>query len=255
MQRADLTIVGAGVLGTFHAFHALHRGLRVILLEKDLAPQGATVRNFGMVVPSGMPQGQWQQYGIESAQLYKDIQAQFDIGVRQQGSIYIASDQDELGLLEELHEINKLNDYPSLLYSKDACLAMYPALQRSYCMGGLLFPEEVTVESRMMIHQLIAYLQEQFALCYQPLAHAVSCESRPEGVRVEDTQGRTYLADKVVICSGHEFKSLYPQIFYRSDIEVAKLQMMQTYPFASVTLKSPILTGLTIRRYESLAHV
>jgi hypothetical protein len=27
--------------------------------------------------------------------------------------------------------------------------------------------------------------------------------------------------------------------------------MMQTYPFASVTLKSPILTGLTIRRYES----
>lgn len=231
--------------------HALQRGLSVILLEKDLAPQDATVRNFGMVVPSGMPQGQWQQYGIESTRLYKAIQARFDIGVRPQGSVYIASDQDELGLLEELHEINTHNDYPSLLLSQDACLATYPALQRSYCVGGLVFPEEVTIEPRCMIHRLLAYLQEQCALCYQPLAHAVACEVGPQGVRVEDTQGRTYLADKVIICSGREFKSLYPQVFYGSDIEVVKLQMMQTYPCAGVSLKSSLLTGLTIRRYES----
>jgi FAD dependent oxidoreductase TIGR03364 len=251
MQRADLLIVGAGVLGTFHALQALQCGFSVILLEKDLAPQDATVRNFGMVVPSGMAQGQWQKYGITSTQLYKDIQAQFDIGVRQQGSVYIASDRDELGLLEELHEINQHNDYPSLLLSQDACLATYPALRRSYCVGGLVFPDEVTVEPRYMIHRLIAYLQEQFALCYQPLAHAVACEVILQGVRVEDTQGRAYLADKVIICSGREFKSLYPQIFYGSDIEVVKLQMMQTYPLADVPLKSSLLTGLTIRRYES----
>ena len=137
MRQADLLIVGAGVLGTFHALHALQRGYSVILLEKDAAPQDATVRNFGMVVPSGLPQGQWQQYGIESTRLYTSIQAQFDIGVRQQGSLYIASDQDDLGLLEELYEINQHNDYPSLLLSQDACLATYPALQRSYCVGGL----------------------------------------------------------------------------------------------------------------------
>ena len=101
-----------------------------------------------------------------------------------------------------------------------------------------MFPDEVTVEPRCMIHRLIAYLQEQFALCYQPLAQAVACEVLPQGIRVEDTQGRAYLADQVIICSGREFKSLYPQVFYASDIEVAKLQMMQTYPCKGITLRS-----------------
>ena len=54
-----------------------------------------------------------------------------------------------------------------------------------------------------------------------------------------------------VCCSGREFQSLYPQVFYARDIEVAKLQMMQTSPCEGITLKLSILTGLTIRRYES----
>ncbi|MGI9459159.1 MAG: FAD-dependent oxidoreductase, partial [Pirellulales bacterium] len=61
-NNADLLVVGGGVLGAFHAYHAMQRGLTVILLEKDAAPVGATVRNFGQVVPSGLDQ-HWQQYG------------------------------------------------------------------------------------------------------------------------------------------------------------------------------------------------
>ena len=58
----DLIVVGGGVLGAFHAYHALKNGLKVALIEKDKAPQGATVRNFGQVVPSGMNE-KWQTYG------------------------------------------------------------------------------------------------------------------------------------------------------------------------------------------------
>ena len=73
MEYADLIVVGARVLGTFHAFHAARLGLKTILIEKDLAPQDATVRNFGQVVPSGMPQGQGQQFGIESTRIRSDL--------------------------------------------------------------------------------------------------------------------------------------------------------------------------------------
>lgn len=69
MEYADLIVVGAGVLGTFHAFHAARLGLKTILIEKDLAPQDATVRNFGQVVP----QGQWEQFGIESTRIRSDL--------------------------------------------------------------------------------------------------------------------------------------------------------------------------------------
>jgi glycine/D-amino acid oxidase-like deaminating enzyme len=54
---------------------------------------------------------------------------------------------------------------PSIeLMSPDACRLKYPAFKPSYCTGGLCFPQEIPIEPRTMIHRLIAYLQEQFAL-------------------------------------------------------------------------------------------
>ena len=57
-MKYDLIIVGAGILGTAHAYHAANKGLKVLILEKDNFPVGSTVRNFGQVVPSGMA-GSW----------------------------------------------------------------------------------------------------------------------------------------------------------------------------------------------------
>ena len=102
-KEFDLIVVGAGILGLFHAYHAAARKRSVLLLEKDIGPQGATVRNFGQVVPSGMPQGRWQQYGRYATLLYQELQNKHDIGIRQQCSIYVASDAEEKALLEELH--------------------------------------------------------------------------------------------------------------------------------------------------------
>lgn len=56
---------------------------------------------------------EWQRHGRKSLDIYKSIQAQFDISVRQNGSVYIASDAEEMTLLEELAAINRANDYPA----------------------------------------------------------------------------------------------------------------------------------------------
>ena len=86
----DLIVIGGGVLGTFHAYHALKAGMKVAIIEKDKMPKSATIQNFGQVVPSGMD-SKWQTYGRESLAIYKEIQSQFDISVRQNGSVYLAS--------------------------------------------------------------------------------------------------------------------------------------------------------------------
>jgi glycine/D-amino acid oxidase-like deaminating enzyme len=79
--KFDLIVVGGGILGTFHAYHALKKGLKVALLEKNSVPQGATVRNFGQVVPSGMDL-KWQNFGRESLAMYNELQFQADLTVR-----------------------------------------------------------------------------------------------------------------------------------------------------------------------------
>lgn len=248
----DLIVIGGGVLGTFHAYQAIKKGLVVALIEKNTTPQGATVRNFGQVVPSGM-NGKWQTYGRESLEIYKDIQSKFDISVRQEGTVYLASDQEEVQLLEELSEINKNNAYPSRLLTRKECLQDYPGLREDYARAGLFFPEEVVVEPRLMINRLHTYLVDIGLELYKN-TEAIECNSLVDYVSVHTAKGDTFSAGKVIICNGNDFKTLYPLLFNESDLEVSKLQMMQTLSQGSYRLRGAILTGLSIRRYEAFAE-
>ena len=246
----DLIVVGGGVLGTFHAYHALKNGLKVALVEKDRTPQGATVRNFGQVVPSGM-NSKWQAYGRESLRIYKEIQESFDISVRREGSVYIASNHEEVQLLEQLYQINQHNQYPSKLLTKENCLQRYPGLRKDYVLAGLYFPKEIMVEPRVMINKLHKYLGVAGMDLFLHTT-VLECNKLSDGVEVYLSSGKTLSAAKVIICNGSEFKTLYPQLFNESDLEVSKLQMMQTKPQPPhYLLKSSILTALSIRRYEA----
>ena len=248
--KYDLIVIGGGALGAFHAYHALEAGLKVAVIEKDKQPISATVRNFGQVVPSGMDT-KWQNYGRESLRIYDDIQSRFDISVRKNGSVYFASNDEEVQLIEELNIINKHNSYESHLLTKEQCLEKYPLLRNDYVKAGLFFPDEVTVEPRIMINRLLDFLIKEKGLDYFGNTKVLNCDASSEETTVVTASGEIYKASKVILCCGSEFKTLYPDIFAKSDLEVTKLQMLQTKPQPGYELKGSILTGLSIRRYEA----
>lgn len=243
-------IVGGGILGTFHAYHALERGLKVALFERNQQPQSATVRNFGQVVPSGMNL-KWQQYGRKSLEIYKSLQTASDLSLSPNGSIYLASDEEELQLIEELNAINKQNDYPSQLLSQQACYERYPNLVSGYCKGALFFPEEISVNPRLMIHRVHSYLKQHpnFSLYTNTLIKEL--DSAGINCKATDLQGNNYWGEKALVCSGAEFEWLFPELFNASDIEMVKLQMLRLKPQQNIHIPGNILTGLSIRRYES----
>jgi FAD dependent oxidoreductase TIGR03364 len=154
-------------------------------------------------------------------------------------------------LIEELSQINQSNNYESHLLTKDQCLDKYPGLRSDYVKAGLFFPEEVTVEPRTMIYKLQQFMIQSMGLKLIPNTTIVNCDSTLKGVSLSSFANKLFLASKVIICNGNEFKSLYPELFNASDLEVSKLQMMQTKPQKNYTLNGSILTGLSIRRYEA----
>jgi FAD dependent oxidoreductase TIGR03364 len=246
----DILVIGGGALGAFHAYHALQRGLSVALFEKDPAPNSATVRNFGQIVPSGM-NPTWQAHGRKSLEVYSSIQAKWDLGIQQNGSIYIASDDEERQLLEELHQINRDNDYPSELWTQAQCLARYPNLRTEYCRAGLFFPGELSANPRRMIHRLLAFLQQGPRFSYFPHTLIREIDSAGSACTARDLSGNTYRGEKALLCSGTEFAWLYPERFQQSDLEWVKLQMLRLKPQQNIQIPGNILTGHTIRRYES----
>ncbi len=252
-NQFDLLIVGGGALGTFHAYHALARGLKVALLERNQRPLSATVRNFGQIVPSGMD-ATWQQYGRKSLEIYKTLQSKAEMSVRAHGSIYFASDAAEMQLIEELSVINQSQDYASQLLTQKECYARYPSLHPQYCKGGLFFPDEVSVNPRILIHRVRQYLLEDPHFFYFPNTLVREIDSVGSQCIATDLRGQSYTAEQIFVCSGSEFEWLYPHLFMTSDIELVKLQMLRLKPQQHVRIPGNILTGLSIRRYESFSE-
>ena len=247
----DLIVVGAGALGTFHAYHAAILGKKVLLTEKDQYPTQATVRNFGQVVPSGMGTD-WFNYGVKGTEIYNQIQSEYDISIRNNGSVYIASDTDEQRLIHELKSIMDSRGYSSDLLTSSQCLAQWPALKNEYCKEALFFPQEVSAEPEQMIFRLLKYITTKFTnLQYRPSTTIIDCFVSGNVVKVISNQTVEYTAEKVIVCNGGEFKLLFGDLFLESGIITSKLQMFRTLPMPEVKLEGNILTGLTIRRYES----
>ena len=248
--KYDLAVIGAGILGISHALHALNKGLKVALFERHQKAQSSTVRNFGQVVPSGM-NPKWQSYCRKSLEIYKNIHSKSDIGVNQNGSIYIASNVEEIQLIEELYKINKANDYNSVLLSKEECFDKYPNLNSNYCKAGLFFPDEISVDPRIMIHRVLDYLKLNQNFSFFPNTLIKEIDSASDNCVISDSLNKVYRASICIVCSGAEFEQLYFKEFYESDIVMVKLQMLRLLPQNQIKIPGNILTGLTIRRYES----
>jgi FAD dependent oxidoreductase TIGR03364 len=70
-------------------------------------------------------------------------------------------------------------------------------------------------------------------------------------VRATLNNGQQVSAARLLVCSGHEVRLLFPEILAKANLVVSKLQMLKVAPVAGLDLPGNILTGLTIRRYEA----
>lgn len=250
VQQADIIVVGAGVLGAFHAYFAAKKGYNVILLERNIVPNDASTRNFGMVVQSIVEtDGEWADFARATREIYQAIQQERDISVKVTGSVYLASTEAERTVLEEFAQ-NYASSYNCIYLSADEALYRYPFVQRSYGQGALFFPDDLTVEPRQLLRCWLPYFTKKEQVRYMPQTTVVSVESAGTYCTVKDTQGNAFTSERVIICSGADYRTLFPEFFRRSGLRICKLQMMQTIVQPPV-LPHSILSGLSILRYPA----
>jgi len=249
-RHADIIVIGAGVFGTFHAYFAAQKGYKTLLIERNTYPSDASTRNFGMIVRSIVEtSGEWSTHVHTSQEIYQSIQQQHDIGVQIKGSLYIASTDLERTVLQEFAQAYS-SAYNCTFLDADETLHRYPFIQTSYCRGALLFPADLTLEPRRMLRQLIPYIVQTAPVEYISNTNIVAVESSGSHCLARDAKGNTYTADRVLICSGAEYRTLFPEFFLRSGLKICKLQMMQTVPQPQI-LPHSILSGLSIERYPA----
>jgi D-hydroxyproline dehydrogenase subunit beta len=247
----DVVVIGAGVIGSFHAYFARLRGLRTLLIERGDLPTQASIRNFGMIVPSAMPPGDWLRRGLESAALYQQLAQQMPLDVNSCGTQYLATTPAETAVLEEFASIGPRQGYRCELLDARQSVARNPAVHPGNCKASLFFPDDLRIEPRSLFRTLIPWMVRTLGLVYLPRTVVVNVTCSDHLCQVTTADRQTQRARHVFVCPGADLRTLFPTEFASAALQLCKLQMLRTAPQPGLKLPISLSSGLTLRRYAS----
>ncbi len=245
-RTVDIAIVGSGIVGLAHAYEAAQRGLSVVLFERNLQAVGASIRNFGLVWPIGQRPGKMLDRALRSRTVWEELSHAAGFWMHKNGSIHLGYHPDELAVLEEFVSRYGHEGYDVEMLKPAEVKSRSALVREEGLLAGLYSSTEATVYSREAIQKIHAYLKEELKVLiqYGQTVHEINMPY------VFSSTGDRWQASKVIVCSGADFESLYPEYFRSVGITKCKLQMMKSHAIGSA-LGPTLCAGLTLRHYDS----
>ena len=248
MSGLKVGVIGAGIVGLSHAWLAAERGHQVTVFERSGQASGASIRNFGMVWPIGQPPGPFHAFALRSRERWLQISKLANVWANPCGSIHLAHRADEWDVLCEFQARAAALGYECSLLSPLETLALAPAANFDRLIGGLYSPTEVGVNPRAAIRRIPSWLAEKFAVNFEfktTITHV-------DGTSAISGDGRRWGFDRIIVCGGADFVTLFPLVYQESGLKRCKLQMFRTDPQPNQWRIGPMLaSGLTLRHYRN----
>lgn len=142
--RAQVVIVGGGIIGASTAYHLACRGWTdVVLLEQNTLTSGTTWHAAGLVTQA---RGTWGTREVvqRSLEIFRNLEADtgFSTGFVETGTMNIATSRDRLDEIRHLASTMRSNDIEIELCDVDRTLELNPLLNPEGLYGGLYFPRD-----------------------------------------------------------------------------------------------------------------
>ena len=247
--HAEVAVVGTGIVGLAHAWAAARRGLSVLLFDRSPRARGASVRAFGTVWPVGQP-GDLYFQAMRSRDRWIELSQKAGVWVNDCGSLHLATEADEKAVLEEYLALAGAAGIACELLTPRQAVARCPAVRGDRVKAALYSPTECCIDPRQALARLPAYLADGFKV--EP--HFGTPIVRIDGTTLHAADGRAWRADRVFVCSGDDFETLYPAAFAGAGLRRCKMQMMRTAPQPDRWRLGPLIAGgLTLGRSEAFA--
>lgn len=249
MERVDVGIVGAGIVGLAHAYVAARAGKSVVVFERNSRVLGASVRNFGAIWPIGQPSGDVLDRAMRGREIWLDLAEQAGLWMQPTGSVFLAYAADELAVIEEFASRDPGTGYRVEALDASETLHRSPHANPDGLLGSLFSSTEIRIEARAAMPQLTEYLASELGVrfCF---GHTVT---RIEMPMLETACGSAWEVGHTIVASGDDFRTLYPRVFAETPgLTRCKLQMLRTVPQTTGFALGPHLAGgLSLRFYEA----
>lgn len=228
MKRADVIVIGAGLMGAATALNLALAGKKVLLLEKEVSGIHASAVNAGGVrrlnrnfaeIPISVAAGEmWPQ-------LEKIVGD--DCGFHPVGQVRIAPGEKELQqLAERVKKIRIMGFSHEELIEESEARRLVPAYGGS-CNGAIVTRTDGHANPARTITAFIrAAVKARVELHTRCQVHSISRSK--EGFSVSTLDGRTYQGELVVNCAGGWGKRIAAMLGDDLPIEAVALTMMVT---------------------------
>ncbi|WP_371652918.1 MULTISPECIES: TIGR03364 family FAD-dependent oxidoreductase [unclassified Streptomyces] len=242
-------VVGAGVVGTMHAWHAVERGHEVVQIERESEARGASLRNFGQIWVSGRAGGEELDTALRARELWEGIGERVPgLGFRACGSLTPVRNDLELAVAEAALAREDAAARGYKLLTADEARALNPALRGDF-VAALWCERDAAVEPRTA----------QLALKDELLRSGRYTFLGGREVRevigqnaVRDDHGDVHTGDAVVLCTGAWLGGLVRELVPDLPVRRVRLQMMQTEPLGE-PLTTSVADADSFRYYPAYA--
>ncbi|MFE0807703.1 TIGR03364 family FAD-dependent oxidoreductase [Streptomyces sp. NPDC058848] len=243
-------VVGAGVVGTMHAWHAVNRGHEVVQIERETEARGASLRNFGQIWVSGRAGGQELETALRARQLWEGIGTRVPaLGFRPNGSLTPVRGDLEQAVAEAAVARPDAAARGYKLLTPGEARAVNPALRGDFD-AALYCERDAAVEPRTAQLALRAELLKSPGYTFLPGREVREVVGERA---VRDDHGDTHTGDAVVLCTGAWLGGLVRELA-GPDLPVrrVRLQMMQTDPLGE-PLTTSVADADSFRYYPAYA--
>ncbi|HWA63857.1 MAG TPA: TIGR03364 family FAD-dependent oxidoreductase [Caulobacteraceae bacterium] len=243
----DLAVVGGGVVGLAHAYVAARAGLRVVVIERDVRANGASIRNFGFITVTGQQRGESWRLARRTRDVWAEVAPAAGIPVDHRGLLLTAR-SDEAAAVIEAFLATEMGEGCERLDAAAFC-ARTGGLGSADLKAALFSPHELRVESRTAIPALTAWLAEAMGVVMMP--GTVVYEAAPPALR---TSRGVVEASATVVCPGDDFSTLYPDAIAGHGLTRCRLSMLKLAD-PGLRLPSALMSDLSLARYRGYADL
>ena len=143
-SRAQVVVVGGGVVGASTAYHLAKRGWAdVVLVERNTLTSGTTWHAAGLVTQARATDGT-RQVVQRSLEIFRDLERDtgFATGFVRTGTINLATGKARWEELRHQASTVRASGVEAHLISPDEVVERYPLLNPDGVVGGLFFPQD-----------------------------------------------------------------------------------------------------------------
>jgi glycine cleavage system T protein len=142
--RAQVVIVGGGIIGSSIAYHLAKRGWTdVVVLERKRLTSGTTWHAAGLITQA-RPTSATREIVKRSLSIFESLEAEtgFATGFQRTGTLHLADGPDRWEELRRQASACRGNDIRVELLEPDAAQELFPPLNVADLVGALYFPDD-----------------------------------------------------------------------------------------------------------------